>query len=121
MFVLKGQLVSLFELPEDFGLAEHHRVQPASDLEQMMQAVRFGQRVEFVIQCCVISMNCDEKSFQLRKRPDGFQRRRSVNFHPVARGKNHRLLRDAGFAQRFERLGNCRFGKRKPFPQFHGR
>jgi hypothetical protein len=59
--------------------------------------------------------------FQLSERFGRFERRRGVNFHPVARRENHGFAGDAGFAQRFERLGNFRLGKGEPFPQFHGR
>jgi len=40
--------VSLLELAEDFGLAKHHRIEAACNFEQMMQALRFGERVNFV-------------------------------------------------------------------------
>ncbi len=50
MAVPECEVVSLFKLAEDFGLAEHHRVQPTRDFEQVLQALRFGQRVEFIVE-----------------------------------------------------------------------
>ncbi len=129
--------VSLLELAEDFGFAEHHRVEAARDLEQMKQTVRFGEGIEFI----TVKLNSlsslrrgrkkfrhtsllappRKKCFQFCERFDGFQRRRGVDFHAIARRENHGLARDTGFAQRLERVGNFRLGKSKPLPQFHGR
>ena len=41
--VLERQVVGLLELAEDFGFAQHHRVQAAGDLEEMVHALRLAQ------------------------------------------------------------------------------
>jgi hypothetical protein len=46
--VLESERVGLLELAENLRLAEHHRIEAARDFEQVMQALRLGQRVKFI-------------------------------------------------------------------------
>ena len=121
VLVGEGEFVGLLELPENFRLADDHRIEAAGDLEKMMQAVRFGERVKFIAERAFEGVLRDEKFFQGRKRRFGRERRGGVNFHAVARRENRRLGGDAGVAQCLERGGNFFAGKRKTLAQFQRR
>ena len=49
MFMLERKLVGLFELTENFRLAQDHRVESAGDLEQVFDTLRFAQGINLVV------------------------------------------------------------------------
>ena len=65
--VLEGEVVGLLELAEDFGLAQHHGIEAAGDLEQVLQALGFAQGVELFVQRVVIVVRGAEELLQARR------------------------------------------------------
>ena len=119
--VLQRDFVGLLELAEDLGLADDHGVQAAGDFEQVLQAVRFSQRINFVIHHAVESVVGDEEFFQLGECPLGGERCGGVDLHAVAGREDGRFAGDAGFAQGPERAGDGGLGKGEALAQLHGR
>ena len=119
--MLERQLISALELAEDLGFAQHHRVQPARDPEQVLHALRLGEPVNFVGQRIAIIVASDKEFLQLRKGLARFKRGRRINFHSVAGGQNYRLVRCARIAQQLQRGGDARVGESESFPHGNGR
>ena len=71
--VLEGQVVGFLELAEDFGFAEHHRVETAGDLEQVLNAVGIGNLVKLVAERAVVVVNPHQKSPEFGKSPARFE------------------------------------------------
>ena len=59
--MLQGQIVRFFQLTEDFRFSEDHGIEPAGDLEQMMNALRLSHRVDFVCKWIAIIVATDQE------------------------------------------------------------
>ena len=115
------QIVSLFQLPQDFRFPKHHRIQPARHAEQVRHALRFAQRIQFPGGRVGAAGARRQESLQLLKRGRGLKRRRGVDFHPVAGGKDDGLVGNALLPQPLDGGGNARLFKREPFAHGDGR
>ena len=121
MFVSKGQVIRLLELAKNFRLADHHGIQSARHLEEMVQAHGLRQLIQFIPQFTGEGVVGDEKFLQLRKRRFRRQGRGYVNLHAVTGGENCRLRGHPRIPQRLQRRGNLLPGKGESLAQFHWR
>jgi len=121
VLVREGEFVGVLELAEDLGLADDHGVEAGGDLEEVMQAVGFGQHVNFLIQGTDKGVMIDEKFLQPGKGDLGCERGVGVDLNAVAGGEDGGFAGDAGIAQGLERDGDGFVGKGETFAQFHGR
>ena len=110
--IFQSELVGLFQLPEDFRLAHHHRVESRRHTEKVSQAVWLGERVELRAKRTFVSMELSKKVPHRRESPrriaiggDG------VDFDAVASREDHGFLDISALPENLKRLGNPRFGK----------
>src|SRR5262245_13143832 len=109
----QGQLVGVFELAENFGLTQDHRVETRSDAEQVVQTLRLGDVVDFAGRG-VNSAACPrEKRAQSVSCLARFDLRGRIDFDPVAGGKDDGLFSDSGFLERAQGRREVRRGKSK--------
>ena len=111
--MLEGEVVRLFELPQDFGFAQHHRIQSAGDFEQMLQAMRLMVSVKLVGEGFPDIVAVQQESAQRGGGGTRLQRRDGVHFHPVAGGENDPLGGDPRIPERLQGRGNPGLGKGK--------
>src|SRR5437016_2095152 len=81
--VLQSQIVSACELSENFCFPQHHRIQSAGDLEEVMDALRFGQPVDFITQRIAIVVDGDVKLLELGKGAARIHERARINLDPI--------------------------------------
>ncbi len=93
--VFEREMIRLLQLPEYFGLAQHHRVEAASHPEQMFDAVRLGKGVDFVGQWVVVIVAVEQEIAQGRKGPLRVEASGGVKFHPITGRDNDRLVGQA--------------------------
>src|SRR5262245_37638782 len=98
MLMLEREIVSFFELSENFRFAEDHRVEAAGNLEKVFDAFGFGESVEFVRDRIATIVKAHEEILKLRERLPDIERSRGVNLDAIARRENDRFFRNAGFA-----------------------
>src|SRR5688572_103941 len=120
MVVLERDIVGLLQLAEDFRLAEHHGVEAAGDLEQVLDALWFCELIEFVVEWIAIFAAVNEELPQLGKGLARFKAGRHVEFHPIAGRENDGFIYQTRFAQLRKRSGNAWLGKGEPFSQGYG-
>lgn len=84
VLVLEGEVVGFLELAEDFGFTEDHRVHAAGDLEEVLDALRFAQEIEFVGDGIEILMMVEEELPQTGEGIVISAAGGSVDFHAVA-------------------------------------
>jgi hypothetical protein len=115
--VLKRQFVSFLQLAENLRFAEDHRVQPAGHFEEMFDAVRFGQLVNLIRQRIPVIMHVPKKLDQIREDLFRIVSRRDIKLDPIAGGKEHGFLDQAGLTQLRQRRRHTRFTQGEPFPE----
>src|SRR6185369_2600975 len=113
---LQRRIVGFLELAQDLRLSQHHRIEPASYFEQVMNALRFAQAVNLVGQRLPVIVASHQKLPQRCETLAGFQLSCRINLYPVARGQDHRLLGDPRFAKHLQHRRHSRFGKSESFP-----
>ena len=97
--VVTGRRVGLAQLPEDLRLADHHRVQPAGDLEQVQDRLPLPVHVEVALE--VVQRHPRQSSQQVADRIDAGVEDLGVgvDLDPVARREHHDLADRAGRPQ----------------------
>ena len=120
--VFQSELVGLLQLPEDFRLTHHHRVEPRRHAEKVSKAVWLGERVEFRAEWTFVFMELGEKFPHRRESPCRIAICGDrVDFHPVAGREDHGLLDVSASPENLKRLGNPRFSKGETLAQLDWR
>ena len=116
-----GQLVGELELTEDFGLAQHHRVDAARHAEEVLDALRVAVRVKGILRCLADAVEFTDEAAQRLAKRGVVVGGGGVDFHAVAGGENDSLVGNAPLAQLAKRVGDLRVGKGEALPQFDRR
>ena len=82
LVVLQGRFVGLFELTEDFSLANHHRIKAAGNFEQMLQTFRLSMEINFSADRLAVVVMVEKELPQFLHGLAFGQGGRGVDFHP---------------------------------------